>query len=112
VRRGQLATVYLRAINRDPTRWADPLQFDPGRHLAEAKEQKRALIPFGLGPRGCIGQHLALAELHALLPALARRGAIEIDGPAAEDASFALRVRGGLAGRFTSANRSGRPIAS
>jgi cytochrome P450 len=107
VRRGQLATVYLRAINRDPSRWPDPLRFDPARHLAGAKEQKRALIPFGLGPRGCIGQHLALAEMHAALPALARRGAVEIDGPAAEDASFALRVRGGLAGRFTSVQPAG-----
>jgi cytochrome P450 len=100
VRRGQLATVYLRAINRDPERWPEPLRFDPRRHLTETKEQRRALIPFGLGPRGCIGQHLALAEMNAVLPALARRGAIEIDGPAGEDASFALRVRGGLSGRF------------
>jgi cytochrome P450 len=102
VRRGQLATVYLRAINRDATRWPEPLTFDPSRHDAETKEQKRSLIPFGLGPRGCIGQHLALAEMNAVLPALARRGVIEIDGPASEDASFALRVRGGLEGRFTS----------
>jgi cytochrome P450 len=103
VRRGQLATVYLRAINRDPVRWPDPLRFDPTRHDrdADSKEQKRSLLPFGLGPRGCIGQHLALAELHAVLPALASRGVVAIDGPATEEASFALRVRGGLRGRFT-----------
>ena len=55
---------------------------------------------FGLGPRGCIGQHLALAELNAVIPSLARRGDVSIDGPVVEDASFALRVRGGLRGRL------------
>ena len=100
VRRGQLATVYLRAINRDPVRWEDPMRFDPSRHAGASKEQQRALIPFGLGPRGCIGQHLALAEMNAVLRALARRGDVEVEGPVAEDPSFALRVRGGLRGRF------------
>jgi cytochrome P450 len=103
VRRGQLATVYLRGINRDPATWDDPLRFDPSRHDTGAKEQHRALLPFGLGPRGCIGQHLAMAEMSAVLPALARRGNITIDGVVTEDPSFALRIRGGLNGRFTAA---------
>jgi cytochrome P450 len=103
VRRGQLATVYLRGINRDPTTWSDPMQFLPARHEPADKDQQRSLLPFGLGPRGCIGQHLAMAEISAAVPALARRGDIRIEGEIAEDASFSLRVRGGLHGRITSA---------
>ncbi len=106
VRRGQLATVYLRGINRDPNTWGDPLRFDPSRHDTGAKELHRALLPFGLGPRGCIGQHVAMAEMSAVLPALARRGDIIIDGSTTEDAGFALRIRGGLSGRFTTSRRS------
>ncbi len=46
VRRGQIGTVYLRGINRDPNTWNDPLRFDPSRHETGAKEQHRALLPF------------------------------------------------------------------
>ncbi len=104
-RRGQVATIYLRGMNRDPNRWPDPLRFDPARHDAarpgaDAERPLRALLPFGLGPRGCIGQYLALAEMEAVLPALARRGDVVIEGEVVEDASFALRVRGGLHGRL------------
>ncbi len=101
VRRGQVATVNIRGINRDSGTWPDPLRFDPSRHDDGGKEQQRALIPFGLGPRGCIGQHLALAEMNAVVPALARRGNVTIEGTVTENANFALRVRGGLRGRFT-----------
>ena len=38
----------------------------------------------GSGPRGCIGQYLALAEMEAVLPALARRGDVEVDGESAK----------------------------
>lgn len=101
VRRGQVVTVYIRGINRGPSRWEDPLRFDPARHETAGKEEQRSLLPFGLGPRGCIGQHLAMAELAAVLPALARRGTFTIDGATTEDASFALRVHGGFTGRIT-----------
>jgi enediyne biosynthesis protein E7 len=108
VRRGQLATVYLRGINRNANIWPEPLRFDPSRHDADSKEQQRALLPFGLGPRGCIGQHLALAEMNAVLPALARHGDVTVEEPVTEDARFALRVKGGLKGRFTPVGGSPR----
>jgi cytochrome P450 len=104
VRRGEVVTVYVRAANHNPTTWPDPHKFDPDRHLAASREQERSLIPFGLGPRGCIGQHLALAEMIAALPILARRGDIRIDHDVRPDASFALRVAGGLRGRLTHIN--------
>ena len=49
----------------------------------------------------CIGQHLAMAELTAVLPALTRRGDVTIDGTITEDPSFALRIQNGLYGHFT-----------
>ena len=101
VRRGQVATIYLRGMNRDPQRWPDPTTFAPDRHVdADGERPQRVLLPFGLGPRGCIGQYLALAEMEAALAALARRGDVVVHGDIEEDASFALRVRNGLRGRL------------
>lgn len=111
VRRGQLATVYLRGMNRDAGTWTDPMRFDPSRHCTDSKELQRSLLPFGLGPRGCIGQHLALAEMSAVLPALARHGNVVLDGPVVADARFALRVRDGLRGHFAAPDNADRQPA-
>jgi len=103
VRRPEVVTVYVRGANLDPAVWPDPHRFDPDRHLAASRRQERSLIPFGLGPRGCIGQHLATAELLAAVSVLARHGDVRIDQDTKEDASFAMRVAGGLRGCFTPA---------
>jgi cytochrome P450 len=108
VRRSGVATINLRGIHRDPLVWPDPERFDVTRHdpthdEADAKEKQRGLLSFGLGPRGCIGQQLAIAEMRAVLPALARRGDLVVDDAIVPDPEFALRVRGGLRGRFVEA---------
>ncbi len=68
VGRTEVVTIYLRGMNRDPTLWPDPTEFRSERHTDPSAEQQRALLPFGLGPRSCIGQHLALAELAQATP--------------------------------------------
>ena len=89
-------------MNRDPTLWPDPTEFRSERHTDPSAEQQRALLPFGLGPRSCIGQHLALAELAQATPALARLGDIELANEPREDPSFTLGFTDGLRGRFVS----------
>jgi len=116
VRRSGVATINLRGIHRDPLVWTDPARFDITRHdpvaaAHDANDRQRALLSFGLGPRGCIGQQLAIAEMRAVLPALARRGDLVIDDAIVADPEFALRVRGGLHGRFVAVANSGVPPA-
>ena len=100
VRRPLPVSIYLRAINRNAVLWPEPLRFDPGRFNSPGPEQLSALLPFGLGPRGCIGQHVAMAEIAKLLPLLARHGNVTLDSDAGEDAQFALRPRNDLIVRF------------
>jgi cytochrome P450 len=44
------------AANRDPARWRDPERFDPGR------ERLFSHLAFNVGPRHCVGSHLARME--------------------------------------------------
>ncbi|KAF5560789.1 sterigmatocystin biosynthesis protein [Fusarium phyllophilum] len=55
-----------KAIHRNPKFWSEPDKFIPERWL-DPVVHKNAFRPFELGPRGCIGQELALTELRLLL---------------------------------------------
>ncbi len=68
-----LVSPYL--VQRHPGFWPDPDAFDPDRFLPEAvtARDRFAYLPFGLGPRACIGEHLAVIEMHAHAIMLARR---------------------------------------
>lgn len=56
-------------IHHNPDVWPDPYSFDPDRFLPEAKKDRHpmAWIPFGAGPRGCIGLRFALLETKVAL---------------------------------------------
>ncbi|XP_077511418.1 cytochrome P450 3A56-like [Amblyomma americanum] len=62
-------------IHRDPEMWLDPEVFDPERFCDDRKTERHsaAYIPFGLGPRECIGKKFALLELKMALAKLLLR---------------------------------------
>ena len=73
-----LISPYL--VHRHPAHWPDPARFDPDRFLPEYNSGRNrfAYLPFGLGPRACIGEHLALVEMHTHVATLARRFDLEL----------------------------------
>jgi cytochrome P450 len=72
--RGAMVAVTPWIIHRHRALWDDPERFDPARFLADAPSRPRlAYIPFGAGPRTCIGMRLALAEIVLALATIARR---------------------------------------
>jgi cytochrome P450 len=80
---GTLVTVSIYALHRDPTLWDDPLSFDPDRFLPERSKGRSRwqYLPFGGGPRSCIGDHFAMLEATLALATVVRTVQIEsIDG--------------------------------
>jgi len=63
------------SIHRDPKYWPDPETFDPLRHLPEEKAKRHPMtfLPFGTGPRNCIGGRFALLEMKIALAKVLRK---------------------------------------
>jgi len=76
---GTVVIYGVAAVQRDPALWDHAEGFDPERFLGpEAKNRNRwQFVPFGAGPRTCIGDHFALLEATLALATVLRR--VEID---------------------------------
>ena len=64
-------------MHRHRKLWEDPDRFDPERFTPEreAKYARTQFMPFGFGPRTCIGGTFAMMEATAILATLVRRRA-------------------------------------
>jgi cytochrome P450 len=76
---GTFAVVAIYAIHRDPALWEDPLRFDPDRFSPERSKGRNRwqYLPFGGGPRACIGDHFAMLEATLALATILRRTKID-----------------------------------
>lgn len=73
--KGSVVFVSICGIHRDPRYWERPDEFCPSHFLPEneKKRPRMAYMPFGVGPRMCIGNHFALMEMQLLLAMLVHR---------------------------------------
>ncbi|CAH0723081.1 unnamed protein product, partial [Brenthis ino] len=69
IRKGEILGLPAWNFHRDPEFFPDPLKFDPERFSEENKHKinPMAYMPFGIGPRNCIGSRFALCELKSLV---------------------------------------------
>jgi len=66
-------------LHRHRLLWHDPDRFDPARFLPEAEPPARfSYLPFGAGPRACIGAQFALTESVLVLARLVQAFRIEL----------------------------------
>lgn len=71
---GTIAIINFYAMHRDPALWDDPLAFDPDRFSPErsAGRNRWQYLPFGGGPRSCVGDHFAMLESTLALATIVR----------------------------------------
>jgi cytochrome P450 len=69
VRPGDLVSIWPWIIHRHQKLWSDPDVFDPERFEPTCKNDRHRFqyIPFGGGPRSCVGARLAMAEALSIL---------------------------------------------
>jgi cytochrome P450 len=73
--RGSTVIVFVYGAHHAPRSWQDPESFNPGR-FTKANEKLHTpftYLPFGGGPRGCIGGNYAMLQILMILSALLRR---------------------------------------
>jgi cytochrome P450 len=73
---GTIIGLFYFGLHRSAHHWKEPLQFNPARFIQKAgddKEKYKAFFPFGGGPRLCIGNNFAIAEMALFLQAFVTR---------------------------------------
>jgi cytochrome P450 len=111
---GTMVVIAPYVLHRHRNLWKNPDLFDPTRFLAGARDKinRYAYLPFGAGPRICIGATFALQEATLVLGTIMRHFRLKL----APGFSIwplqrvTLRPRGGLPMLITARNPETRPI--
>jgi cytochrome P450 len=87
-------------LHRHPKYWAEPDRFDPERFNPDVKTNRPryAHIPFGAGPRFCVGNHLGMMEASFIISTLMRDLLLEKQPGyrVTPEPMLSLRLGGGL----------------
>ena len=73
--RGSTVVVFIYGVHHSPQHWENPESFDEAR-FAKPKDKLHtpfAHLPFGAGPRGCIGGNYAMLQILMILSVLLRK---------------------------------------
>ena len=72
---GMDVTVPVYALHHDPEAWPDPEVYDPERFRGPAKDARHPFqfLPFGAGPRNCIGMKYVMMEIEVALVRILRK---------------------------------------
>lgn len=80
VKPGTQVIIPSHGLHLDPKYWTDPEVFDPDRFSDDRKQniEKMTFLPFGEGPRMCVGMRMALLQMKACLSTLLKSYKLEL----------------------------------
>jgi cytochrome P450 len=83
IKRGTMVMIAPWAVHRHQALWPNPDVFDPDRFLPEREHEivPGSYIPFGAGPRVCVGAAFATTEATLILARILRTYRIEVQQP-------------------------------
>ncbi len=95
VRKDWFVGVDVWGMHRRADYFPNPRRFDPDRFSVERETQipRNAYIPFGSGPRNCIGRGLAIMEGPLILATLAQHFHLELEPDTRLKLKFLLTLR-------------------
>lgn len=67
---GLSITVDVLSLHYDPEHWQDPQNFNPERFSPEFKINQYVYLPWGVGPKNCVGMRFAILEMKLFLAKL------------------------------------------
>ena len=76
---GTTVVPYIYGVHRNADVWNNPDRFDPSRFIGKNKRHPFSHIPFGGGPRICIGQNMAIMQMLLVIVAIVRRYDFQLD---------------------------------
>jgi len=84
---GALVVPYIYGAHHNKATWPDPEAFDPDRFLPERCRERHpfAYLPFGGGPRLCIGNNMAVMQILLILASIIRKYDFTLAGNATVD---------------------------
>jgi cytochrome P450 len=96
---GAIVAVNIRGIHRRADYFPNPDAFRPERMLPDAKKARprHHYLPFGAGPRVCIGSHFALLEAQLALATMVQHARVRVTArDVVPEPMVTLRPRGGM----------------
>ena len=100
IQQGATAIIPIFCIHRHKLLWNDPDRFDPTRFAQdkEAAYPRTQFMPFGAGPRICLGNSFAMAEATVMLATLIRAARFDWDGRTLPEpiSRITLQPKGGM----------------
>jgi cytochrome P450 len=100
IRPGDLVSIWPWIIHRHRRLWDEPDAFDPDRFVANREHDRHRFqyLPFGGGPRSCVGARLAIAEALTILALWMRDWRVDpVPGRKVEVSGMVtLRPKGGM----------------
>jgi len=98
IAKGTQVAIFPYVLHRHPAHWQNPEGFDPERFLSGPERPRYAYLPFGGGPRICIGNAFAMMEAQILLSMIASRYRFELPAGARVELEpvVTLRPRHGM----------------